>query len=239
MTVQGAASALPDPGNAPAQKSMGDHFANGPLDRESRLIRLRQLEEKTAACRACAELAGSRNHVVQGGGDVEADVLFVEEAPSMEQDAEGSVAAGDAAELLEKMLKAMGLSRSDVFVVNVVRCLPPAPAGETVRRRPLPSELDACRRHIEELVHIVRPRAIVALGAGAARGLLGTQDPVARLRSRWHAFLGIPVMPTFHPAYLIENPDISNKRKVWEDLLLVMEKLELPISAKQRTFFMR
>jgi DNA polymerase len=170
---------------------------------------------------------------------VESPVLFVEEAPSPGQDADGHIAAGDAAELFEKILKAMGLTREQVFVVHAVRCLPPRLAGDERHRKPLSEEVDACRAHLRELVRLIRPRVIVALGSSAARGILRTQEPVARLRSQWREWGGIPVMATFHPSYLIENKDLAIKRKVWEDLLQVMERLEMPISAKQRGFFLK
>lgn len=209
------------------------------LDRESRVLRLRELEQKVSGCAVCPELVRSRTQPLAGAGNVEASILFVEEAPSQEQDSLGLAGVGEASELLDKMLKAMGLSRGEVFVVHFLRCRPPQAPGDLKARKATAEELNACRSHMEELVRIVQPHAIVAFGAAAARGLCGTQEPVARLRSRWHEFMGIPVMPTFHPSYLIENKDTASKRKVWEDLMLVMEKVNMPISPRQRAFFLR
>lgn len=227
---------------APAEnRSPGEErFLESPLlERAARVAAWEDLEARVAACRECPELTCSRNRPVRGCGDVESPVLFVEEAPSPGQDADGHIAAGDAAELFEKILKAMGLTREQVFVVHAVRCLPPRLAGDERHRKPLSEEVDACRAHLRELVRLIRPRVIVALGSLAARGILRTQEPVARLRSQWREWGGIPVMATFHPSYLIENKDLAIKRKVWEDLLQVMEKLEMPISAKQRGFFLK
>ena len=240
LAVPGEAGQSAPPVNANlAQSFSGLPEPSQKVSREERLQRLEALEDKISRCAACGELAASRTQPVRAGGNVDADVVFVEEVPSETQDAEGHPGAGEASELLDKMLKAMHLDREQVYVVNVLRCRPPSLPGDSQSRKPSASELEACGVYLRELVCILQPKVIVALGASAARGLLGLNEPVARLRSHWREFQGIPVMPTFHPRYLIENPDLENKRKVWEDLLLVMERLKLPISSKQRGYFLR
>ncbi|MEI8310975.1 MAG: uracil-DNA glycosylase, partial [Verrucomicrobiota bacterium] len=139
--------------------------------------------------------------------------------------------------LLTKMIVAMGFERSDVFIANVLKCRPDMPEGESGNRKPKPAEMATCLPWLREQIDLIRPRAIVALGATAVEGLLGDTSPMRDLRGRWVEFQGIPVMVTYHPAYLLRNQTITEKRKVWEDMLLVLEKLGKNISAKQRAFF--
>jgi DNA polymerase len=131
----------------------------------------------------------------------------------------------------------MGLSRETVFIANVLKCRPDMPPGVSGNRKPKLEEMQTCLPYLREQIEIIRPKAIVALGATALEGLTGEALPVGRVRGTWRAFEGIPLMVTYHPAYLLRNQAISEKRKVWEDMLLVLQKLGHPISEKQRQYF--
>ncbi|MBE2204500.1 MAG: uracil-DNA glycosylase [Chthoniobacterales bacterium] len=189
------------------------------------------------ACEKCPHLVRTRTQVVFGVGNPNADLLFVGEAPGAEEDLQGEPFVGRAGQLLTKMIQAMGFERSDVFIANVLKCRPDMPEGKSGNRNPRADEMATCLPWLREQIALIQPRAIVALGAVAAEGLLGDTSPMRDLRGRWLEFQGIPVMVTYHPAYLLRNQTITEKRKVWEDLLLVLEKLGKKISAKQRAFF--
>ena len=132
----------------------------------------------------------------------------------------------------------MGFSRDDVYIANVLKCRPDMPPGDSGNRKPKPAEMATCLPYLRQQIDIIQPRALVALGATAMEGLLGAVEPMAKLRGRWHDFHGIPLMATYHPAYLLRNQSLTEKRKVWEDMLLVLERLGQPISEKQRGFFL-
>jgi len=195
------------------------------------------LREAVLACEKCPHLARSRTQVVFGVGNPEAELMFVGEAPGADEDAQGEPFVGKAGQLLTKMIGAMGFERTDIFIANVLKCRPDMPAGESGNRKPKPSEMATCLPWLREQIDLIRPRAIVALGATAVEGLLGDTSPMRDLRGRWLEFQGIPVMVTYHPAYLLRNQTVTEKRKVWEDMLLVLERLGKKISAKQRAFF--
>ncbi len=203
--------------------------------KQERLGQLEALRMEAAVCVRCAELAGSRSQVVFGAGAVDAEVLFLGHAPGEAEDREGVPFAGEPGALLEKILKAMELGPEQVYMTNLVRCSPDLIAGV---RAPKPLEIENCHAFLVRQVEAVRPRAIVALGAQVLRALFGETQPMAQLRGRWYDFGGIPVMATFHPKYLVDRPSLSEKRKVWEDLLLVLERLGRPVSEKQRGFFL-
>ena len=163
--------------------------------------------------------------------------MFVGEAPGADEDLQGEPFVGKAGQLLTKIIQAMGYSRDDIYIANVLKCRPDMPPGSTGNRKPKPEEMSTCLPWLEEQIALIRPRVIVALGATALEGLLGTTGPVSRLRGNWQTFRDIPMMPTYHPAYLLRNQLISEKRKVWEDMLKVLERLGQPISEKQKRFF--
>ncbi|MBQ9726938.1 MAG: uracil-DNA glycosylase [Kiritimatiellae bacterium] len=171
-----------------------------------------------AGCGACA-LAATRTKAVPGEGNgTGPDVMFVGEAPGADEDLQGRPFVGRAGQLLDKMIAAMGYARADVFIANILKCRPPG------NRTPTPDEMSVCIPFLKRQIALVRPKAIVALGATAWRGLSG--DPgasISRVRGIWQSFEGIPVMPTFHPAYLLRCP--SAKRTAWEDLKLVLARL--------------
>lgn len=189
------------------------------------------------ACEKCPHLVRSRTQVVFGVGNPEAELMFVGEAPGADEDEQGEPFVGKAGQLLTRMIQAMGFERSDIFIANVLKCRPDMPAGESGNRKPKPAEMATCLPWLREQIGLIQPRAIVALGATAVEGLLGDTSPMRDLRGRWLEFQGIPVMVTYHPAYLLRNQSITEKRKVWEDMLLVLEKLGKTISEKQRAFF--
>lgn len=189
------------------------------------------------ACEKCPHLVLSRTQVVFGVGNPHAELMFVGEAPGADEDEQGEPFVGKAGQLLTKMIQAMGFERSDIYIANVLKCRPDMPAGESGNRKPKPAEMATCLPWLREQIDLIQPRAIVALGATAVEGLLGDTSPMRDLRGRWLEFQGIPVMVTYHPAYLLRNQTITEKRKVWEDLLLVLEKLDKKISPKQRAFF--
>ncbi len=195
------------------------------------------LREIALSCRKCPHLARSRTQVVFGVGNPEADLMFVGEAPGADEDARGEPFVGKAGELLTKIITAMGLARDGVYIANVLKCRPDTPGQTSGNRRPTAEEMQTCLPYLREQIAFIRPKVLVALGAVAMEGLLGSVEPMGKLRGRWHEFEAIPLMATYHPAYLLRNQAPAEKRKVWEDMLRVMERLELPISAKQRAFF--
>ena len=165
--------------------------------------------------------------------------MLVGEAPGAEEDRLGEPFVGAAGELLNKILQAMGIPRDSVFIANVLKCRPDIPLGTPGNRKPTAAEMDRCLPYLREQISIVSPKVIIALGATAMQGLFGKVEAMARLRSRWYTFHNIPVMATYHPSYLLHNQSLSEKRKVWEDMLKVMEHLGMPISDKQRGFFLK
>ena len=200
--------------------------------------RLEELRQRLLACEKCSHLVASRSHVVFGVGNPEAELMFVGEAPGADEDLQGEPFVGKAGQLLTKIIQAMGFERSDVYIANVLKCRPDMPAGESGNRKPRPEEMAICLPYLIEQIEIIQPKCLVALGATAMEGLLGQPAVMRDVRGRWHSFKGIPLMATYHPAYLLRNQSLSEKRKVWEDMLLVLEKLGQPISNKQRGFFL-
>lgn len=154
--------------------------------------------------------------------------MFVGEAPGADEDATGVPFVGRAGQLLTKMIEAgMGLSREDVYIANVLKCRPPG------NRNPEPAEIASCRPYLERQIELVRPAVLVALGKFAAHFLLDTEEPITRLRGRWGERNGIPVMPTYHPSFLLRQPE--RKKEAWDDLQQVLRKLGLPVPGKKGT----
>jgi uracil-DNA glycosylase family 4 len=169
-------------------------------------------------CTRC-KLHKTRTNIVFGVGSPEARLMFVGEAPGEDEDLQGFPFVGKAGQLLTKMIEAMGLRRDDVYICNTVKCRPPN------NRNPEPDELLACEPFLKGQLGAVKPEVIVTLGKFAAQSLLRESTPITRLRGQWREYEGIPVMPTFHPAYLLRSP--AEKGKVWDDLKQVMKKLGL------------
>ncbi len=203
----------------------------------SRSAQLAALNETVRACRQCEHLAATRTQTVFGTGNPNADLMFVGEAPGFDEDKKGKPFVGPAGELLTKIITAIGLTRDDVYIANVLKCRPDMPKGSPGNRPPEPLEMQRCLPYLREQIAIIQPRILVALGKTAMTGLTGADESMGAMRGRWFSFENIPLLPTYHPSYLLRNGSMSEKRKVWEDMLLVMEKLGLPISEKQRGFF--
>jgi uracil-DNA glycosylase family 4 len=204
-------------------------------DREQRIATLR---EKVLVCTKCPRLAAFRHTVVFGVGNPSADLMFVGEAPGADEDLRGEPFVGRAGELLTRIIETMGFKRSDVYIANVLKCRPDMPKGSSGNRQPTPEEMQTCLPYLRAQIEIIQPKVMVALGGVAMRGLFGTSDPMKSLRGRWHSFGDIPVMATFHPSYLLRNQALTEKRKVWEDMLQVLERLQEPITERQRNFFL-
>ncbi len=196
------------------------------------------LREAVSVCVKCPHLMASRTTTVFGIGNPRADLMFVGEAPGAEEDRAGEPFVGESGVLLTKMIVAMGFSRQEVYIANVLKCRPDMPSGASDNRRPTAREMAACLPYLREQIRFIAPKVIVATGAVAMEGLFGETGPIGKIRGRWHDFSGTPVMATYHPAYLLQSGTLSNKRKVWEDLLQVLERLNLPVSEKQRGFFL-
>jgi DNA polymerase len=197
------------------------------------------LRARALACVKCPHLAASRKTVVFGGGNIDAQLMFVGEAPGADEDEQGEPFVGRAGQLLTKIIQATGLSRADVYIANILKCRPDTPGQSAGNRPPTPEERATCIPYLQEQIDLIKPKAIVALGATAVEGLLGKTLGITKLRGNWQTYRGTPLMPTYHPAYLLRNQAMSEKRKVWEDILKVMEKLEMPISEKQRNYFLK
>ncbi len=208
-----------------------------PRDGTAMIWTWERLEEAILGCVKCPHLVASRSKVVFGTGDRNAELMFVGEAPGADEDLQGEPFVGKAGQLLTKIIEAMGFSRAEVFIANVLKCRPDMPPGESGNRKPKPEEMATCLPWLREQIELVRPRALVALGATAAEGLLGETRPLRDIRGSWLDFQGIPVLVTYHPAYLLRNQSITEKRKVWEDMLQVLRKLGKTVSAKQERFF--
>jgi len=181
--------------------------------------------ETIGDCRRCKLCAG-RTNIVFGTGDARADLMFVGEGPGFEEDKQGLPFVGRAGQLLNQIIKAMGYERGQVYIANVVKCRPPE------NRTPQPDEAEACTPFLFEQIAIISPRAIVALGSPAAQALLMTSAGITKIRGTFRDFRGIPVMPTFHPAYLLRNP--AAKKEVWEDMQKVMALLNRVVTDSRR-----
>ena len=203
-----------------------------------KIDKLAAVQARVSVCTKCPNLASSRTQTVFGVGNPDADIMFVGEAPGADEDAQGEPFVGRAGQLLTKIIKAMGFTRAEVYIANILKCRPDVPAGSFGNRAPTPREMQTCRPYLMEQIDIIKPKVIVALGAVAVEGLLGTRAPMRELRGRWDSFNGTPLMVTYHPAYLLRNQSPSEKRKVWEDMMQVLERLEKPISEKQRNYFL-
>jgi DNA polymerase len=172
------------------------------------------LREKVSACTSCS-LHQTRTQTVFGVGDPNADWMLIGEAPGAEEDRRGEPFVGRSGQLLDQMLAAIGQSRESVFIANIIKCRPPN------NRDPKPEEASACRSYLERQIAIVNPRIIIAVGKISAQNLLGTDAPVGRMRGKRHSFGNVPLVVTYHPAYLLRSP--SQKRKSWDDLCLARD----------------
>lgn len=186
------------------------------LTQTERMGRLSVLAAEVAGCQKC-RLAPTRTQTVFSRGDPFAELCFVGEGPGADEDRVGEPFVGAAGQLLDKMIAAMGYQRDEVYICNIVKCRPPN------NRTPDADEVAACRPYVLQQIDLCRPKYIVALGTTAVKGLLGTSEGIMKLRGNWKLYRGIPVMPTYHPAYLLRQPEA--KREVWEHLKQVMVRL--------------
>jgi DNA polymerase len=171
-------------------------------------------------CTRCKLHRLGRRQIVFGVGNPSADLMFVGEAPGGDEDIQGIPFVGRAGQLLTKIIEAIGLTRDDVYIANVIKCRPPE------NRNPEPDEVETCEPFLSRQIEAIKPRVIVALGSFAAKALLKTQDPISRLRGRIYDYRGAKLVPTFHPAFLLRSPD--RKRDTWEDMKRVRALLQEP-----------
>ena len=183
----------------------------------SRVLSLEDVRRELGECTRC-HLHLTRRNLVFGEGNPRARLVFIGEAPGEEEDRQGRPFVGRAGQLLTKIIQAMGLRREDVYICNILKCRPPQ------NRNPRPDEMQTCEPFLIRQVEAIRPKAICALGSFAAKRLLGTDVPITVLRGKFHELRGVQVMPTYHPAYLLRNPDA--KKHVWEDVQLIMNILQ-------------
>ena len=189
-----------------------------PLQDELGAVGWEELKGRVAGCTACA-LYQTRTQAVFGVGDEHADWLFVGEAPGADEDAQGEPFVGQAGKLLDNMLKSIGLKRGDnVYIANVLKCRPPG------NRNPLPEEAAQCQPYLKRQIELIQPKLIVALGKFASQALLGQESTIASLRGKVHTYQGIPLIVTYHPAYLLRT--LPDKSKAWQDLCLAQETMQ-------------
>ena len=230
--------ATPPPTQSPAllPKEAATSSA-APLDPVAKAAVFAELRARAGACGKCPHLASSRKTVVFGVGNIDSPLMFVGEAPGADEDEQGEPFVGKAGQLLTRIIETMGLSRAEVYIANILKCRPDTPGESAGNRKPTPEEMATCLPYLHEQIDLIQPKVLVALGGTAVEGLLGKTIGITKLRGTWKSYRNIPLMPTYHPAYLLRNQALSEKRHVWEDMLQVMEKLALPISGKQRSFF--
>jgi uracil-DNA glycosylase len=232
--------ASPAPPTVPATGMPATTVVTVP-DKSARLAALAAEADKSPACRGLGTL---RDTMVFAKGSADAELMFIGEAPGAEEERQGEPFVGPAGQLLTKIIQAMGFKSGEIYISNICKFRPIVEDGRpqgSRNRPPTRLEMDTCLPFITEEIRIIQPRLIVALGATASTGL-GIEGTVGRLRGQFHEFQGIPVMVTYHPSYLLrcEQDDgggIREKRLVWEDLLLVMERLGITPSPKQRAYF--
>ncbi len=224
------------PAPALVQVAASDRPRFRPDEKESAMGELRR---RVMQCQQCSNLVATRKNIVFGIGNVHSELMFVGEAPGADEDVQGEPFVGNAGQLLNKIIKAMGYTREGVYIANVLKCRPDTTGQISGNRKPTTSEMATCLPYLIEQINIVQPKVIVALGGTAMEGLFGRPVYITKLRGSWHKLGDIPVMPTYHPSYLLHNAVVGEKRKLWEDMLQVMQKLARPISEKQRNFFIK
>lgn len=203
-----------------------DAFAAPPLSTDQKRARLVAMAQKEVhGCTKC-RLCEKRTQTVFGEGDVDAQIFFIGEGPGETEDRTGRPFVGRAGELLNKMIAGMGLKREQVYIANVVKCRPPG------NRVPAPDEVATCTPYLQRQLEIIRPRVIVTLGLPSTQYMLQTKNSMGRLRGQWHAWRGIKLMPTYHPAYVLRNQTYETRAAVWDDLKKVMSEVGLPIPKK-------
>ena len=222
----------------PQEVQLGDAAEAQTAEQGIRAPSFEELRTTVLACTKCPNLVAFRHSVVFGVGNPSAELMFVGEAPGADEDRQGEPFVGRAGELLTKIIQTMGFQRSEVYIANVLKCRPDMPPGASGNRQPTQGEMETCLPYLRQQIEHIRPKIMVALGATAMRGLFGKVEQMKLMRGRWHLFGSIPVMATFHPSYLLRNQALSEKRKVWEDMLQVLGRLGHPVSERQKNFFL-
>ncbi len=222
MPKVGLFGSLPEAaGQSQVGQSAGTPFADPPPSPDRKLQLLHALDEQEVrGCTKCG-LSQTRTHTVFGEGDADAQIVFVGEGPGQNEDETGRPFVGRAGELLTKMITAMGTSRQEVYICNIVKCRPPG------NRQPAVEEVAACSGYLQRQLEWIRPKVIVPLGLPASRYVLGGTLPMGQMRGVWHKWRGIDVMPTYHPAYVLRNNSVATRRLVWDDLKQVMSRVGL------------
>jgi len=192
--------------------------AKTPANRHDALC---SLAERVKQCQRCRELASTRTQTVFGVGNEQPRLVFMGEAPGADEDAQGEPFVGRAGQLLNKIIEACGMRRQDVYILNTLKCRPPN------NRQPSPEEAANCREYLDAQLDLLQPEYICCLGATAAQSLLATAETIGRLRGRLHAYRGITVVCTYHPAYLLRSPDM--KRHTWDDMKFLLGQMGLPV----------
>jgi DNA polymerase len=193
------------------------------LSLEERRQALTVLAEQVAGCTRCAPLAATRTQTVFGDGQAGAELCFIGEAPGADEDAQGLPFVGAAGQLLNRIIAACGLKREEVYICNILRCRPPG------NRTPSAEEAANCREYLDRQLELVQPKFICALGGCAAQNLLNTTAPLGKLRGRFHNYRGIPVLVTYHPAFLLPHRSPGKKKDVWEDMKMLMARMGRPV----------
>ena len=237
----GAPAPAPVPEPAPAPTPAPEPSAPAAAEAEPEMSveqKLEYLRQRAADWKPARRLGTLRDTMVFAVGNPRARLMLVGEAPGYEEERQGEPFVGPAGQLLTRILGAMGLQRSDVYISNVCKFRPSMGENQgTANRAPSPEELAACLPLIMAEIRAIQPACIVCLGGSSAKGLLGTQQGVNALRGRWMECQGVPVRVTYHPSYLLRNEALSARRALWEDMLEVMERLGMPVSEKQRNYF--
>jgi uracil-DNA glycosylase family 4 len=205
----------------PGEPGESQEFRESPASLEpgeSAALQLATIREDIGDCTRCKLCNLGRRQIVFGVGNPRADLMFVGEAPGRDEDIQGIPFVGRAGQKLTQIIEAIGLKRDDVYIANVIKCRPPE------NRNPEPDEVEKCEPFLFRQIDTIKPKVIVALGTFAARSLLKTMDPISRLRGRVYDYRGAKLVPTFHPAFLLRNPDC--RREVWEDMKKVRALLK-------------
>ena len=217
LTVAEASSTATPPSSSVAAPSPAGSLL------EQRRQALQMLADEVKSCMKCSELCSTRTQIVFADGSPGAELCFIGEAPGADEDAQGLPFVGAAGQLLNKIIAACGLKREDVYICNTLKCRPPG------NRTPLPNEAANCRDFLERQLELVQPKYICALGGSAAMNLLQTTTPIGKLRGRFHDWKGIPVMVTYHPAYLLPHRAPEKKKDVWEDMKMLLARMGRPV----------
>jgi DNA polymerase len=236
----------PAPKPEPPQPKAMPELASPPavaLPPGDKTARWEALRAQVTADKTCCSSVRPGKKVVLGVGSLEAQIMFIGEAPGADEEVQGEPFVGPAGQLLNRMISAMGIRRSDVYIGNIMNWRPQLPVGsdgvQYGNRPPTSAEMAYCMPYLLAQIDIVQPAILVALGSTAAQGLLGsgTFKALGEVRGQWRQFAGRPLMITYHPSYILRNSTNRSKRMIWEDLLKVMERAGLPISEKQRAYF--